>query len=192
MLFRSNRKNNQRLFLYEHEKLLASKWRVKVKRIHIILIIFFIVLLAVLFHWGGKTVYASLTKSASVIAPIIVCIYFIFAKRSRKRVMVEESNYIWRCLRKRPVTCLTVCGITICVVYLLITVFVYSETGTTNDEATYIFHAKTFAAWRLTNPVPPIQEFFYSYYILTDPVYIAKSFPGYPALLMWGFVIGFL
>ena len=79
--------------------------------------------------------------------------------------MVEESNYIWRCLRKRPVTCLTVCGMTICVVYLLITVFVYSETGTTNDEATYIFHAKTFAAWRLTNPIPhtipyPLAHFF--------------------------------
>ena len=161
------------------------------KRIHMIFIIFFAVLLSVLFHWGGKTVYASLTKSASVIAPIVVCIYFIFAKRSRKRVMVGESNYIWRCLRKRPVMYLTVCGMTICFVYLLITVFVYSETGATNDEATYIFHAKTFAAWRLTNPVPPIREFFYSYYILTDPAYIAKSFPGYPALLMWGFVIGF-
>ena len=88
------------------------------KRIHIIFIIFFAILLSVLFHWEGKTVYASLTKSASVIAPIIVCIYFLFAKRSKKRVMVMES-YIWRCLRKRPVMYLMVCGMTICFVYLL-------------------------------------------------------------------------
>ncbi|MFL6464668.1 MAG: hypothetical protein ACJ73N_09705, partial [Bryobacteraceae bacterium] len=43
-----------------------------------------------------------------------------------------------------------------------------------HDEFAYLLQADTFASGRVTNPAPPLPQFFASVYILVDPTYSAE------------------
>lgn len=166
------------------------------KRVGVAHTILLILLPLVWWQWGLPTrgTYWWGIKILAVAVPSAAVGYFLFILRKPQRQKSERSrqiSHIWRSLTRHPILWLLGVGGVTCLLYMLGALWLYSETGVSNDEATNLFHAKTFALGRLTNPTPPLPEFFHSFYILTKPVYIANSFPGYPAILMWGFLAGF-
>ncbi|WFB36489.1 hypothetical protein P3T73_01780 [Kiritimatiellota bacterium B12222] len=60
---------------------------------------------------------------------------------------------------------------------------------TIQDEFAYLLGADTFLEGRLTNPTPPLSEFFESYHVNLTPTYHSKYPPGQSAFLALGKLI---
>ena len=59
------------------------------------------------------------------------------------------------------------------------------------DEHANLFQAKAFAAWRFTNPAPPVPDaFFVPFVVVRDGHQFSKYPPGYPLLLATGVLLG--
>src|SRR4051812_23865763 len=54
---------------------------------------------------------------------------------------------------------------------------------TTEDEFVYLFQARTLASGHLTEPSPPLPEFFEAAHVLVVPRFASKYLPGHAALL---------
>jgi hypothetical protein len=67
-----------------------------------------------------------------------------------------------------------------------------------HDEFGYLLMSDTFASGRITNPTPPLPEFFDTFHVLIHPVYVSKFFAaqglflaagqrisGHPAVGLW-------
>lgn len=63
-------------------------------------------------------------------------------------------------------------------------------TPSVHDEASYLLQAKTFAAGRWSNPVPPIAEFFEQFHVLVTPTFSSKYPPGTALLMVPGVWLG--
>lgn len=55
-----------------------------------------------------------------------------------------------------------------------------------HDEFSYLLMGETFAAGRVTNPPPPLPEFFDSFHVLMRPAHVSKYFPAQGIFLAMG------
>ena len=59
-----------------------------------------------------------------------------------------------------------------------------------HDEYSYLLAAETFLSGRLTNPTPPLPEFFEAPHVLIEPTYASKYPPGQALALAFGRLVG--
>src|SRR5205814_1319872 len=55
-----------------------------------------------------------------------------------------------------------------------------------HDEFSYVLMSNTFSAGHVSNPAPPLSEFFDTFHVLVNPIYVSKYFPVQGALLAIG------
>src|SRR6266851_10043941 len=93
---------------------------------------------------------------------------------------------IWlRRTASRPRAVLFVSAITF-VGCLLVSLFLHEPVPRTHDEFSYTLMADTFANVRVSNPPPPLTEFFDTFHVLMRPVYASKYFPAQGTFLAVG------
>src|SRR5215831_9178367 len=81
---------------------------------------------------------------------------------------------------------------------LTIDAFIHEPIPRINDEFSYLLMADTFSSGRLVNSTPANREFFDTFHVLVEPVYVSKYFPvqglflalgqsliGHPAVGVW-------
>ncbi len=104
----------------------------------------------------------------------------------RKGIIEDFSTKLWRSFgdfsRQRG-KCLVAVIVLAIVVRLLALPFLHVPEPRSHDEFSYILAGETFAMGRLTNPTPPLWQFFETEHELSVPTYMSK----YPPLQ--GFVI---
>lgn len=69
-------------------------------------------------------------------------------------------------------------------------IFIRQHTPRAHDEFAYLLQGETFAEFRLTNPTPPLPEFFEAPHVLLTPSYMGKYPPGQGLALAAGFWLG--
>lgn len=69
---------------------------------------------------------------------------------------------------------------------LLVAVVLHEPVPRVHDEFSYLVMADTFAHDRVSNPAPPLPEFFETFHVLLKPAYVSKYFPMQGALLAVG------
>jgi len=81
---------------------------------------------------------------------------------------------------------------------LSVTAFLHEPVPRIHDEFSYLLMGDTLASGRVSNPPPPLPEFFETFHVLVRPTYVSKYFPaqglflalgqkltGHPAVGVW-------
>jgi hypothetical protein len=75
-------------------------------------------------------------------------------------------------------------------VIILLEVFVFEGRPIVDDEAAYLFQAKTYLTGHLVLRPPPVPKAIQTTFMIVDPVWTGKYLFGHPALLAMGMVLG--
>lgn len=72
---------------------------------------------------------------------------------------------------------------------LLVTTILHEPVPRIHDEFSYMLMADTFSEGRVSNPAPPLPEFFDTFHVLVRPRYVSKYFPGQGVFMAVGIVL---
>jgi 4-amino-4-deoxy-L-arabinose transferase-like glycosyltransferase len=109
----------------------------------------------------------------------------ILGRKTRRtgeaRLKIKKLHIPW------PVA---VCALLVFVLTNLLSYFLFDHIPHVHDEIDYLFQAKIFKLGRLSVPSPPAKEFFDFPHIINNGRWYSQYTPGYPFLLLLGFVMG--
>jgi hypothetical protein len=108
----------------------------------------------------------------------LLCLVLAFALPRLGNRWFSRVEQSLRAIARRRWLCAVLAGLFPIGLRLLLVPSYSAPSPFIHDEFAYLLQADTFASGRVTNPAPPLPQFFASVYILVDPTYSAEYQPA--------------
>lgn len=142
--------------------------------------------LSMMRYFDAQQLSSMIWKVAGLL-PATLCLSVFFVRRLGEQLDAPIAAVIQLFSGRRGIILFTVFS---AVVIVLLVFFVFQTRPIVDDEATYLFQAKTYLTGNIVLPPPPVPKAIETTFMIVNPVWAGKYLFGHPAVLAIGMALG--